>query len=387
MASFILTGFSSTPRNLAGSDVGYVGPSGELVVTNNQPIFIASGTVTLTILGTVAVLGNNGFSGAVVGQGDTFDMLIGAGGSVSSPGTAIFSLCDVASNVNNAGTVHSQATGILADSLEGGAFTLINSGTVLGDQNAVRGGLGLGTVDIFNTGTLTGVEIGIDLFNTSATSSFYLRNHGTIDGGAFAIRGSGGTDSIINTGTIGNDVTLGTGDDLFRNKSAGFVAGAVDGGAGKDVLSGAAADDVFLGGGGADVLRGRGGDDDLSGGAFTDTLYGGRGEDIIDGGGGADLINAGYGDDTVTGGGGADSFVIIRNAGHDVITDFQNGTDVIDISAFGLRPADYATVVSPALSNAGNGATALDLTALGGSGSLLVEGLAFAQADASDFVL
>ena len=124
----------------------------------------------------------------------------------------------------------------------------------------------------------------------------------------------------------------------------------------------------------------------MDGGSGGDTLKGGSGDDELIGGSGGDDLHGGRDDDMLTGGDGNDTFYFRRNAGDDVITDFENGSDLIDLSAYGLRPADFATVVAPALSNAGGGDTFLDLDAIGGSGSVLIEGLAFADADAMDFV-
>ena len=53
----------------------------------------------------------------------------------------------------------------------------------------------------------------------------------------------------------------------------------------------------------------------------------------------------------------------------------------------GLRPAEFAGEVGPALCNAGGGAAFLDHAAPGGEGSALIEGSAIAEADAADFIL
>jgi len=116
-------------------------------------------------------------------------------------------------------------------------------------------------------------------------------------------------------------------------------------------------------------------------------MFGGQGDDTLGGGNGFDTLHGGRGDDQLSGGAASDTFVLKRRSDDDVITDFQNGMDVVDLTAFGLRPAQFAAVVAPALNDAGGGATFLDLTQLGGNGSVLIQGLAFAQAGASDFVL
>lgn len=86
------------------------------------------------------------------------------------------------------------------------------------------------------------------------------------------------------------------------------------------------------GGGGNDtVIRGNNRDNVLSG---TEA------DEIIFGRGGDDTINAGAGSDTVTGGAGADVFVVDAQTQSLVITDFENGVDQIDLSAFGIDAND-----------------------------------------------
>ena len=87
--------------------------------------------------------------------------------------------------------------------------------------------------------------------------------------------------------------------------------------------------------------------DNLVGTAGNDTINGLAGNDRIDGAGGNDVIRGGSGVDIVTGGSGADTFVFAKgdiaaattsaatNAqARDVITDFTQGVDHIDLSGF-----------------------------------------------------
>ena len=81
------------------------------------------------------------------------------------------------------------------------------------------------------------------------------------------------------------------------------------------------------------------GNDTLFGNDAANLLSGGDGKDAINGGGGADTIVGGRGADTLTGGAGADLFQFLTNQdsglglNRDVITDFQQGSDKIDLSA------------------------------------------------------
>lgn len=141
---------------------------------------------------------------------------------------------------------------------------------------------------------------------------------------------------------------------------------ALRGGRGDDILAGGWDDDLLRGGPDADSLLGGWGNDTLRGGDGNDTLLGGRydlvayrddnlliggrGEDRLDGclgddtllgGAGDDTMFGGAGDDVLAGGCGADVFVVGFIAPTlpgtsldrgDVIQDFEDGVDRLDLS-------------------------------------------------------
>ena len=126
---------------------------------------------------------------------------------------------------------------------------------------------------------------------------------------------------LINTfdGTAGDDIANGT---------SGFI--------------GLGANDTLNGNGGNDILNGLGGNDTLNGGIGNDTLNGGDGNDTLNGGDGADFLTGGNGRDTLAGGSGADTFTFTNataagngagtgNTNRDVITDFVQGVDKINL--------------------------------------------------------
>jgi len=320
---------------------------------------------------------------------------------------------------------------------------IVNTGEIAGLAAAIRIGIA-GSTFILNDGVISAANRfskAIDLFH----GAHEIINNGSILAGpqSIAIEVDSPVEAIAtitNAGFISGDIKLSDGNDAYRGRD-GRVDGTIDGAGGEDRLIGGDEGNVFRGGAQNDVLRGRGGDDDLDGeggadvvdggvgddlirggfsadrllgksgddeiygdqdpdrmfggrdddllygGSFSDVLFGGRGDDTLGGGNGFDVLHGGRGDDQLSGGAASDTFVLKRLSDEDVITDFQNGMDVIDLAAFGLRPAQFAAVVAPALNDAGGGATFLDLTQLGGNGSVLIQGLAFGQADASDFVL
>ena len=144
------------------------------------------------------------------------------------------------------------------------------------------------------------------------------------------LNGDGGNDTL--NGQQGQDILAGgNGRDSL---SGGTENDSLDGGAGQDTLKGGDGDDSLRGGSQADTLSGEKGRDTLIGNGGNDLLKGGGQGDLLRGNSGKDTLNGGAGNDTLNGGSGADTFLFNgdTNTGHDQITDFQNGTDVIEIS-------------------------------------------------------
>ncbi|MEM9049892.1 MAG: nidogen-like domain-containing protein [Pseudomonadota bacterium] len=109
-----------------------------------------------------------------------------------------------------------------------------------------------------------------------------------------------------------------------------------------NTLWGRAGDDLLQGLSGKDTLIGEGGADMLKAGKGEDRLFGGAGDDVLKGQNGQDRLNGGPGDDQLFGGNGADTFLFQPSAGADKVRDFTDGSDLIDVSDFGVRFADIA---------------------------------------------
>lgn len=75
-------------------------------------------------------------------------------------------------------------------------------------------------------------------------------------------------------------------------------------------------------------------DETMTGTARDDILGGGAGNDTLAGDAGHDILLDGPGSDRMTGGAGADTFVLAADGAPDVITDFQPGSDRLDLSAW-----------------------------------------------------
>lgn len=157
-------------------------------------------------------------------------------------------------------------------------------------------------------------------------------------GGADTIKGKGGNDLIL--GGNGKDlIEGGIGDDTIAGENGNDT---LKGGKGADTISGGAGNDTIKGGKGADILLDLEGNNLIEGGKGTDTIIGGDGDDELHGGSGADLISGGAGDDKLYGDGGSDIFAFSDAQDFNVINDFEDGIDQIDLSAFGFASTEEA---------------------------------------------
>jgi Ca2+-binding RTX toxin-like protein len=94
--------------------------------------------------------------------------------------------------------------------------------------------------------------------------------------------------------------------------------------AGNDTITGAADSELILGNEGQDIIRG---------GDGNETLYGGKGADQLFGDAGDDFLSGDRDIDTLTGGQGRDRFALSTGGGLDIITDFDNANDFIQVPA------------------------------------------------------
>ena len=128
------------------------------------------------------------------------------------------------------------------------------------------------------------------------------------------------------------------GDDVI---CASDLADRIEGMAGNDRILGQLGNDTLLGGIGQDSLFGGAGDDRLLGDGDDDLLSGGLGRDTLLGGAGSDTLTGGAGDDVLNGGALADVFVLTRGGGRDIIQDYQDGVDRLDVRAL---TSDFAAL-------------------------------------------
>ncbi|MDA8708420.1 hypothetical protein N9M10_03505, partial [Hellea sp.] len=163
---------------------------------------------------------------------------------------------------------------------------------------------------------------------------------------------SGVTVNLTTNANSGGDAagdTLISVENLFGTRFADNLTGDLrdnlfNGLGGNDIIDGAAGNDKLFAGAGSDTLNGGVGDDTLVGQSGFNRLNGDAGDDLILGGTDQDFINGGAGNDVMSGGMGTDRFIFDTGHGTDRINDFEDGTDLIDLSSLGISFADLMLV-------------------------------------------
>ena len=247
------------------------------------------------------------------------------------------------------------AGGLGNDTLDGGVG--VDWATFMGESRAAR--LDLSITGPQATGHGVDVVRNIENIHGGASNDLLLGN-----AGANVIRGGYGADTIH--GRYGHDLLQGNaGDDILNG---GFGNDSLDGSVGVDWVTfmgetraarldlavtgsqatghgvdvirnienihGGAGNDHLLGNAGANLIRGGYGADTIHGRYGHDLLQGNVGNDILAGGFGNDTLDGGVGNDRIRGGAGADTFVFRSGSDHDVILDFQDDIDTIQLLDF-----------------------------------------------------
>ncbi len=214
-----------------------------------------------------------------------------------------------------------------------------------------------------------------------------------VDTASYETATSGVAVSLALQGTSQN--TLGAGFDTLvkfenllgsafaDNLNGNDAANQLEGGIGSDTLTGKKGNDKLYGDNGRDILKGGKGKDKLYGGKGDDELYGGKGDDKLYGGKGDDELYGGKGDDKLTGNGGKDVFVFKKKEGSDTITDFQNGKDKIDLSAFNFSSKSAALAKFYEIGSAGDNKLGFDFKGT----EIIVKGIDMVDLNGADLII
>ena len=221
-------------------------------------------------------------------------------------------------------------------------------------------------------------------------------NHGFISGDDYSYQSSGGDDTLVNDGRMVGDVSTSSGNDTLDTRG-GRVQGDIELGNDDDTLytDRAAYQLIESGGGGTDTVKSTvtytlsdnverlfllgSKDIDGTGTALDDVLHGNAGDNILKGKAGMDHLYGHKGNDKLIGGADVDYFHFKTGNGDDVISDFQDAIDQIDLSG-------WAAITSLAdLKNNHAHNQGADVIIEAGTDSLLIKGIHKADLDLVDF--
>lgn len=346
---------------------------------------------------------NNDQSGSAVSaagdiNGDGLaDILVGgpsANGSAGE-GNVIFGTAEPGAILGTSGNDTLNGNGQNNTMILGAGDDVFNAG---GGDDIVRGGAGRDTGSLGSGDDLAFGGAGDDVLNGSLGDDVLFGEAGTdrltLGGGADAAIGGDGTDLIFERAD-----QLGVGDQLFGGLGINDTLVVLSSGvldltsltvfngiervrvaANQQITStnddlnwtGRSGAENYGLGDGRDIVRAGGGADIISGGGGNDTILAQGGDDIIQGGAGTDRI---------VGSIGADTFVFAPGMQIDIIFDYADGTDLLDVSAFGFT--NFATDVQPRIDTV-NGKAVVDLA---NGDRVILNGVSAGDLDSGDFIL
>ena len=261
---------------------------------------------------------------------------------------------------------------------DGDVRYVLNTGLITAPDVAINSEVKTDYID--NAGIIRG-DLNLGVFESEGSTAYadVVNNTGTIFGDVSL--GAGDDQFLGETGILDGEVSGGAGDDVIWS---GVGNDLLNGGTGRDKLYGGAGndtatyedssasvrvnlasnrgrggeatgdwlfdienligsnfDDTLIGDAVSNILEGGNGGDTLNGEGGNDFLFGEGGDDTLIGGDGNDILNGGVGRDILWGGDGVDIFEFLDVAesgigsSRDVIKDFEQGVDLIDLAAMG----------------------------------------------------
>ncbi|MDF9906502.1 UNVERIFIED_ORG: Ca2+-binding RTX toxin-like protein [Pseudomonas reinekei] len=366
-----------------GSDIYYVDNASDVVVETNATASTGGSDMVYSSLGAYTLSDNvehgrllaTGVA-ALTGNGLNNTLYAEVGNNVLNGGTGVdtvsYFYAGSAVSVSLA-VATAQATGgsgsdtlIAIENLAGSNYNDTLTGNAAANQ--LNGGAGNDTLDggagndVFDGGT------GLDrMTGGDGSDLYYVDNAGDVVIETNTTASIGGSDTVFSSlgaYTLGANVENGrvlatgiatlTGNDLNNTLFAGAGNNVLNGSTGVDTASYAYAGSAVsaslaattaqaTGGSGSDTLIAI---ENLIGSNYNDTLTGNTAANLLNGGGGNDILIGGMGKDVLTGGVGNDSFDFnalaetgLTSSTWDIITDFTQGADKIDLSTLDANTA------------------------------------------------
>lgn len=285
--------------NLIGKTIGIVSAGDRASITNHGDI--SADRIGISIAGDNAVLVTSSHVTA------------GRALSISGNGASVTIENEITGTSKTAATIEITAGGHTRITNHGAVST--QSGTVIT--------AGKGSETVVNTGSLYGV---VDL---GAGDDVFRSLKGNVSG---AVNAGKGNDVVLNKGLLEYDVNLGAGDDVFTSLK-GEVRGKLYGGSGNDTYNIAISVDIReKANGGIDTVQSK----------FTYTLGAnienltltGKGTMDATGNNLDNRIEGNAGNNHLIGLGGKDVFVFATGSRQDIITDFTDRKDHVDLSGY-----------------------------------------------------
>ena len=271
---------------------------------------LGAGTSHGTVVGDVAGVGSDTFTGVTAVAGSAFNDNIT--GSNNAANTA-------EEFAGRAGDDHIDGLGGFDRAFYNNDNAAVSGIHVDMASGAVTGDVAIGADTLRSVEAIRGTNFADSFvataFGSGAPNVLNIGDFGTFNefeglGGNDTITGNGNTRIAFYNALDGVTVDLNSG--VSHGTAAGDVAGVGnDTFTGVNAVRGSASADVIVGDAGSNTLDGQGGNDSIEGRGGADALFGGLGADRF--------VFAAVADSTI--------------ASHDTISDFVHGTDVIDTSA------------------------------------------------------
>jgi Ca2+-binding RTX toxin-like protein len=354
---FLLTTRTTTWTIGSDADTWIVRPAGKILSNLEDGIVEAVGVSnnTIEIQGEVRTnLLKENSATAILAQGN--GTAIGVAANANVEGYFGIMLSGSNQRIVNGGVIHGgddMGYGVYMRGDKGS--TVVNSGSIAADTAVflfagINQSMPDGETVLNNSGTIYGLDTGVE---THSAAGEYLKlvNSGTLKGEELAYSGDIGSDRITNSGTIAGDVVLAGGNDYFLNKG-GKLIGNLYGGDGDDTLTTTSSslrmiesanrgyDTVYssanyaLNANVEQLLLTGGRNINGDGNEMGNTLDGNSAANRLRGFSGSDTLWGHAGKDVLIGGGNGDIFVFSEGDGRDRIADFQNGSDLINLSGW-----------------------------------------------------